>query len=754
MILYYPIIICVDNKRSIHYEYVDILRVFFCISVLLYHLDIMKGGFFAVCGFFVISGYFLSSSLDREGFDLFRHYAKRFRKLYIPLVVTALLTVLYYSVNNMVWITLKPEVTSILLGYDNIYQISTGADYFARSVDSPMLHMWYISILLQYELIFPLIFLLFKKIGNRSRSSFGTELSLFIFTVSIIYFYVSFNENGQTLGYYGSIERLFSFAAGIFLYFVKKNTASPLNRKVSKALFFILILSMFFIEVYIGPEISFIPELMVLFTFISLFALSNAIDLGYTNDMLPKLFKDLSGISYEIYLFHYPLIFILPYLYQGAYTKEGNTVIVILVTVLSSLILHRIFNVKGRWDNGIVVLLCIVLGFTSSLGAYAFALEKDHTEEMESLQKELSLQEEELKRREQEYLDKLAEEKEKWDDLLSTYEDEDYADKMASSEMVCGIGDSVMLGASPGIYQKLDRFYCDAVVSRPGLYVRDIMADMKRRGLLTNTVLIHIGHNGGLWEPQIYSIMNYAVANNIQVFWMTVCNNTSKDVWCNDDIRTVCRNYDNAHLIDWEVISKGHRDWFGPDGLHMSPTGAYYYGSYVYEAIHGYYVEKYEAIRQAVLDEYNELEDSKYSFYGNDLLLSLNNKLYDSFTESSFTVLETGDFDALKGKLNEDMTAGVLSRNVVLILGPNEIYTDEEMTELTDMLKDRKLTVISYGDTDYTEILSGKDVSYINLGYMYDDWKTYFHPDRIHLNENGINIVLDNIIDSLSDEDV
>ena len=40
-----------------YYKYISYIRLFFCFSVLLYHLNILKGGYLAVCSFFVLSGY-------------------------------------------------------------------------------------------------------------------------------------------------------------------------------------------------------------------------------------------------------------------------------------------------------------------------------------------------------------------------------------------------------------------------------------------------------------------------------------------------------------------------------------------------------------------------------------------------------------------------------------------------------------------------------------------------------------------------
>ena len=41
-----------------YYKNLDLLRVIACISILFYHIGILKGGYLAVCTFFVLTGYF------------------------------------------------------------------------------------------------------------------------------------------------------------------------------------------------------------------------------------------------------------------------------------------------------------------------------------------------------------------------------------------------------------------------------------------------------------------------------------------------------------------------------------------------------------------------------------------------------------------------------------------------------------------------------------------------------------------------
>lgn len=115
-----------------YYKYIDVLRVIACLFVLLYHLGLSKGGYLAVCTFFVMSGYFTCKSLFKnEKVSLKKYYKDRFFKIYLPLFVVVLLTIGVVSlIPNVSWFNLKPESTSALLGYNNIWQVGASLDYF------------------------------------------------------------------------------------------------------------------------------------------------------------------------------------------------------------------------------------------------------------------------------------------------------------------------------------------------------------------------------------------------------------------------------------------------------------------------------------------------------------------------------------------------------------------------------------------------------------------------------------------------
>ena len=81
-----------NNKNAKkYYRDLDLIRLLACVAVLLYHFNILKGGYLAVCTFFVLSSYLsCTSAFRKEKFSLKEYYLSRLLKLYLPLVIVVL----------------------------------------------------------------------------------------------------------------------------------------------------------------------------------------------------------------------------------------------------------------------------------------------------------------------------------------------------------------------------------------------------------------------------------------------------------------------------------------------------------------------------------------------------------------------------------------------------------------------------------------------------------------------------------------
>ncbi|MCR5483268.1 MAG: acyltransferase, partial [Bacilli bacterium] len=210
------------NTDKKYIKHLDILRILACVAILLFHLGLIKGGYLAVCLFFTLSGYLCCvKSFRREKFNILKYYKDKFINIYIPVVLVLLVTI-YVSKQfpNIAWLNLKLEAKSVLLNYNNFWQISTNVDYFTKSINSPLTHLWYISILLQYEVLFPFVFLFFKTLGKKLSKGLSVFLLTVISILLSLYFVYETINHGIMISYYDSLSRSFSYVFGITLGFI------------------------------------------------------------------------------------------------------------------------------------------------------------------------------------------------------------------------------------------------------------------------------------------------------------------------------------------------------------------------------------------------------------------------------------------------------------------------------------------------------------------------------------------------------
>ncbi|MBQ8131641.1 MAG: acyltransferase, partial [Bacilli bacterium] len=180
-----------SSSKKKYYFGLDIIRNISCIAVLLYHMGYLKGGFLAVCTFFVLSGYLSCiSAFRKEKFSFLTYYKDRIVHIYVPLLIVVFLSIFTISlIPSINWSNLKPETLSVLGGYNNYWQLSANLDYFARHVSSPFMHFWYIAILLQFDLVFPILFFIFKRLGDKIHKLVPITLTTVLTGCATAYFY-------------------------------------------------------------------------------------------------------------------------------------------------------------------------------------------------------------------------------------------------------------------------------------------------------------------------------------------------------------------------------------------------------------------------------------------------------------------------------------------------------------------------------------------------------------------------------------
>lgn len=227
-------------------------------------LKYIKRLIFSYLYFFVLSGYLsCKSAFNKEKFSLLSYYSNKLLKIYLPLLIVSFITVAIVSLcPNITWLNLKPETTSVILGYNNFWQLGANLDYFARHISSPFMHLWYIAILLQFDLIFPFIYLVLRKIGDKFHKIIPCIITDILSVIASLYFYkTSLNQNIM-FTYYDTFSRIFSLIFGLFLGFIHSYYGPFIpkifkNKVTSKIIFYLCTLILIYLFIMIDSQSKF-----------------------------------------------------------------------------------------------------------------------------------------------------------------------------------------------------------------------------------------------------------------------------------------------------------------------------------------------------------------------------------------------------------------------------------------------------------------------------------------------------------------
>ena len=717
-----------DEKK--YYPYLDIIRIISCLGVLFYHLGYLKGGFLSVCCFFVLSGYLSYISLSRKDtVHLKEYYKNRFFHIYLPLLIVVFLTTCVVSfIPNIHWFQLKPETTSVLFGYNNYWQLSVNSDYFARHISSPFMHFWYIGILLQFELVFPFFFLFLKKCKEHVGKIIPMIFLILLVLGSCIYFYWCSLKPDIMFTYYDTFARSFSLLFGVLLGFIHREYKS-LTLPSYKVFFWIYLLIFITLQFIVDSNSSYFAIAMIFTTLIS----CRLIDYGTKDDSsvkgLNKGISYLSNISYEIYLVQYPIIFLFQYINIPIYIKIF--LIIFIVFALSSFI-HFSLHFKDEKHKYSRLVFFTFLSVFALYGMIIYVTSLDHTKEMNDLKDQLSQNEQLLEEKQKDYQKRLMEEKNEWNQVMVDLESSEAAlQDYVHNLPIIGVGDSVMLGAVPTLYQTFPNGYFDAAVSRTDYEANRILSGIKYQGMLSDHVVIHLGTNGQCGLPCQRQIMS--TLEDRKVFYVTVSNDY--DVHVNDSFYYLASEYPNITIVDWYNASLGHPEYFASDGIHLTSNGMNAYSQLIYDSIYKIYYDEYQEKKNALLLEHeNELND-QVVFYGNDTILNIYDSLQKEYPKAIFQISQEMNSTILSGMIKTDLENQILSRKVVISIDDVESISKEEYLSIISSLKDYEVYLLFVHHKPYS--FDDENVHVINFYSLKEKNSQYTMVDGIHLSDTG-----------------
>ena len=291
------------------------LRAYAVVFVVLFHFNVFgfSAGYLGVDVFFVISGYLMTKiiveKLEHNNFSFVDFYLSRIIRIYpallfLVLVLTAL--GLFVFIPEDLKNFAKDARYSLTFLSNNLFYEQSG-DYFATSShDKALLHTWSLAVEWQFYILFPIILYTFKKLTKQTK--YIGILLLILFSCSFL-LSVKLTPENPIYAFFKLSTRAWELIAGglVYFYFNQYSLSSIKQRIIEYTGFGLLALSLIFLTED-TPWPGYAASLPVLGTVLILIA-------NRQNSILtkPKFIQSLGSASYSIYLWHWPISFLLSY---------------------------------------------------------------------------------------------------------------------------------------------------------------------------------------------------------------------------------------------------------------------------------------------------------------------------------------------------------------------------------------------------------------------------------------------------------
>jgi peptidoglycan/LPS O-acetylase OafA/YrhL len=317
--------------------------------VLIYHIwpDRLGGGYVGVDVFFVISGFLITAHLlqhpPRRARDLAEFWGRRIRRL-LPaaiLVLAATAVAARLVAPSTQWRSIATEVIASALYVQNWVLAGTSVDYLAAaSVPTPTQHFWSLSVEEQFYVFWPVVILAVFWLAQRSsvRSIVVAQVAMLAIILGSLTVSVIATSAEPASAYFVTPIRVWELAIGGFL-----ATLTPLSvRRVPPEIPAVVAWGGVVMVVVAGVAFTgatafpgYAALLPVVGTALVIYAASRH-RWSPTTPFSVRPIQHLGDISYSVYLWHWPLIALTPYV-VGSVGWIGGIAIIAATVILATL---------------------------------------------------------------------------------------------------------------------------------------------------------------------------------------------------------------------------------------------------------------------------------------------------------------------------------------------------------------------------------------------------------------------------------
>lgn len=587
----------------------DSLRGLAILGVILYHINFnwMPGGFLGVTVFFVLSGYLITDILAMEWkrnkrIDLKKFWLSRARRLLPGMLVMLVITLAWITIfHSSLLGKMRGDSIAALFYVSNWWYIYHKLSYFDNfNQISPLNHFWSLAVEEQFYVVWPFIISLgLYYIKKQSRMILLICLGAFASALAMAILYEPGVDPSRI--YYGTDTRAFSLLIGAVLALVWPSNRLA-NKIIPKARFILDVvggIALIIILVMFWKTNQYDPFLykggMVLLSIATALLVAN---LAHPASRIAQFlrFRPLRWVgirSYGIYLWHYPILTLTtPKVNAGDFSIIRAILQFLLIILIAQIswkfiekpirqgALRNIQFKNLRLQNvtlGVKLALVCSLFFTSiavlGLSNASKAKGNYQQDKVEAVQTQPAPH------------PVAVWEKPNQETPLNQGESKEVNSSHPKNPLtVTAIGDSVMIDITPYLKNTFPDIRIDAQIGRQLSKAIPVVEQLKNEGNLGNYVIIGLGTNGAFTTEQLVSLIKL-IGNERKIIFINTRVPRPWESIVNERLKVTVTKYPNVTLVDWYTASAGKKDYFAPDGVHLTNVGAEAYAVLVAKAV-------------------------------------------------------------------------------------------------------------------------------------------------------------------------
>ena len=324
---------------------IEAVRSLAVVSVVLYHLnpELFPNGYLGVDAFFVVSGFLVSGMLETQ--SIMQFFMRRFMRLAPAALTITLLVVILSTVIDPPYITKdigQAALSQAVYATNILYYFKL--DYFNPFHEqSPLRHLWSLSLEEQFYLVLPIVFALFR----------ARLLRIIVGILGLLSLVLYLTESDQLYAFYMPHMRAWQLILGVILFQLKLNFGP--SRWAPLAL-----IPMGFALLSSAPVPLALPVTLVSTCFL---VLSNWDQKNW------GIVTAIGALSYSIYLVHQPIVY---YVQTYLGSSSMTTFLILAATALGAWALHQWIEepLRRNFRRRALLLVFGLTAGTALFGAY------------------------------------------------------------------------------------------------------------------------------------------------------------------------------------------------------------------------------------------------------------------------------------------------------------------------------------------------------------------------------------------------